>query len=167
MINPIQFVPAPYRWLAYLALAAIIAGAGAWGGHKLTRAWYAPKLAKAEAARDEYAAAYSHLARQVQTQNAAIQAWEKEAASRSEKAAKAMAEAVRYRGKAAARAAALYTLQTPKEPENECEALRALIDLDRAHGGLPIPADDPPGGQGPRAGLLLKSTAYTAHPLRP
>ena len=54
-----KLIPAQYRWLAWLALAAIIAAAGAWGGHKATAAYYKPKVAKAEARAAEFESACS------------------------------------------------------------------------------------------------------------
>ena len=41
-------IPAPYRWLLWLAAVAVIAGVGAWGGHKATQAYYQPKIEKLE-----------------------------------------------------------------------------------------------------------------------
>jgi hypothetical protein len=127
----LDIIPAPYRWVGYLVIVLAIAGVGAYGGHWATKAYYAPKLANAESARDQYKSAYEHLGEKLKTQNDAVDELKKESEKRQQTAMAALKEADKYRAIAYKRAATLYALQMPKE---ECDALRLIIDTDRAHG---------------------------------
>lgn len=89
----LDLIPSPYRWLAWLALAAVIAGFGVWGGVKATAAYYQPKLAAQTARADEFESAYGHLAQAVSHQNAAIKDLNEEGERRQREAAKAVIQA--------------------------------------------------------------------------
>jgi hypothetical protein len=129
-------IPALYRWLFWLAAVAIIAGVGAWGGHKATQAYYQPKIEKleirAKAAEDlakEFETAYNALASATQRQNEAINKLRSDAAERQRLAdiavAKAKAEAVAFNGKATA----IMGLKLPLGAD-ECTAAREAFDVD-------------------------------------
>jgi len=89
----LDLIPAPYRWLAWLAIAAVIASFGAWGGSKATAAYYQPQLAAQTARADEFESAYGHLATAAAHQNAAINDLKTEGEHRQREAAKAVAQA--------------------------------------------------------------------------
>lgn len=129
-----KLIPAQYRWLAWLALAAIIASAGAWGGHKATQAYYQPKIEKletrakvAEDRANEFEAAYNALAGATQRQNEAINQLQDDAKAREKRAAKELAQA---RAAAIARrgqAAAIMDLKLPAGAD-ECLEAQAAFD---------------------------------------
>lgn len=122
-----NLIPAPYRWLAWLALAVVIAGVGAWGGHKATAAYYQPKVAKAEARAAEFESAYGSLARAAQNQNDAINRLQDEAKAREEQAAKAIAQARAASSASRDKATAIMGLRLPAGAD-ECSAARDEFD---------------------------------------
>lgn len=122
-----NLIPAPYRWVAWLVLAAIIAGVGAWGGHKATAAYYQPKVAKAEARAAEFESAYGSLARAVQNQNDAINRLQDEAKAREEQAAKALAQARAASSENRDKATAIMGLKLPAGAD-ECRTARDEFD---------------------------------------
>lgn len=124
-----NLVPAPYRWLAWLALAVVIAGVGAWGGHKATAAYYQPKVAKAEARAAEFESAYGSLARAVQNQNDAINRLQADAKAREVQAAKALAQAGAAASANRAKASAIMGLKLPAGA-SECSAARDDFDAE-------------------------------------
>lgn len=89
----LDLIPSPYRWLAWLVVAAVIAGAGAWGGVKATTAYYQPKLAAQTARAAEFESAYGHLSQAVSHQNAAINDLKTEGERRQREAAQAVIQA--------------------------------------------------------------------------
>lgn len=97
----LDMIPAPYRWLAWLVLAAVIYGSGAWSGRKATATYYQPKLAAQTARAAEFESAYGHLSRSVARQNAAINDLLKNGVRRQAEAdqavARARADSRRYR----------------------------------------------------------------------
>lgn len=86
----LKLIPEPYHWLAWLAVAAVIAGFGAWGGAKATDAYYQPKLAAQTARADEFESAYGHLAQAASHQNAAINDLKTEGERRQREATQAI-----------------------------------------------------------------------------
>lgn len=122
-------IPAPYRWLLWLAAVAVIAGAGAWGGHKATQAHYQPKIEKLEIRAKAAEAAYNALASATQRQNEAINKLRSDAAERQRLAdiavAKAKAEAAAFKGKATA----IMGLKLPHGAD-ECTAAREAFDIE-------------------------------------
>lgn len=122
-----NLIPAPYRWLAWLVLAAAIAGFGAWGGHKATAAYYQPKVAKAEARATEFESAYGSLASVVQNQNDAINRLQAEGKAREEQAAKALAQARTAASANRDKAFAIMGLKLPSGAD-ECSAARDEFD---------------------------------------
>lgn len=122
-----KLIPVQYRWLAWLALAAIIAGAGAWGGHKATATYYKLKVAKADARAAEFELAYNSLALASQRQNEAINQLQDDAKAREKRAAKELAQA---RAAAIARrdqAASIMDLKLPAGAD-ECLEAQAAFD---------------------------------------
>lgn len=90
----------PYKWIVASVAAALIAAAGAWGGQKLTAAYYKPLLTEAykdAATQRQKVAAYGAelvAANQaMDTQSAAVQALQAEAAVRAKASATALAKA--------------------------------------------------------------------------
>lgn len=122
-----DLIPAPYRWLAWLAVALIIAAAGAWGGHKATAAYYRPKVAKAEARAAEFESAYSALALASRHQNEAIAQLQADAKEREEQAAKAVAQARASASAIRATATNIMGLKLPSGAD-ECRAAREAFD---------------------------------------
>lgn len=124
-----KLIPAQYHWLAWLALASIIAAAGAWGGHKATAAYYKPQVAKATARATEFKSAYNAIALASQHQNEAINQLQADAKAREKRAAQEMAHA---RAAAATRrdqAAAIMGLKLPTGAD-ECKAASAEFDAE-------------------------------------
>ncbi len=124
-----NLIPAPYRWVAWLALAAVIAGIGAWGGHKATAAYYQPKVAKAEARAAEFESAYGSLARAAQNQNEAINRLQEEAKAREVQAAKVLARARAAASSNRSKAASIMGLKLP-DGADECRAARDDFDAE-------------------------------------
>jgi hypothetical protein len=131
-----ELIPAPYRWLLWLAAVIIIAGAGAWGGHQATQAYYQPKIEKletrAKAAEDraaEFETAYNALASATQRQNDAINKLRADSAERQRLAdiaiAKAKAESATFKS----RAAATMSLKLPPGAD-ECTAAMEEFDIE-------------------------------------
>lgn len=122
-----NLIPAPYRWVAWLVLAAVIAGVGAWGGHKATAAYYQPKVAKAEARAAEFESAYGSLARAVQNQNDAINRLQEDAKAREERAAQEVAQARAAAATSRDQATSIMGLKLPAGAD-ECQAAREAFD---------------------------------------
>lgn len=124
-----NLIPAPYRWLAWLALAVVIAGVGAWGGHKATAAYYQPKVAKAEARSAEFESAYGSMARAVQNQNDAINRMQADAKAREAQAAKVLAQARAAASSNRDKASAIMGLRLPAGAD-ECSTARDDFDAE-------------------------------------
>lgn len=129
-------IPAPYRWLLWLTAVAIIAGAGAWGGHKATQAYYQPKIEKletrAKAAEDrakEFETAYNALAGATQRQNEAINKLRADAAERKRLADIAVAKAKEESAALKVKATAIMGLKLPPGAD-ECVAAREAFDIE-------------------------------------
>lgn len=122
-----KLIPAQYRWLAWLALAAIIAAAGAWGGHKATAAYYKPKVAKAEARAAEFESAYNSLALASQHQNEAINQLQADAKAREKRAAQEVAQARAAAATSRDQATAIMGLKLPAGAD-ECREAREAFD---------------------------------------
>ena len=122
-----DLIPAPYRWLAWLAVALIIAAAGAWGGHKATAAYYRPKVAKAEARTAEFESAYGALALASQHQNEAINQLQADANAREKRAAQEVAQARAAAATSRDQAAAIMGLKLPAGAD-ECRESRGAFD---------------------------------------
>jgi hypothetical protein len=123
----IDLIPQPYRWLAWLMLAAMIAASGAWGGYKATAAYYKPKLAKAQARADDFESAYNALAQAVQRQNAAINQLQAAATAREKRAAQEVAQARAAAASHREQAAAIMGLKLPAGAD-ACAAARDSFD---------------------------------------
>lgn len=122
-----KLIPPQYRWLAWLALAAIIAAAGAWGGHKATAAYYKPKVAKAEARAAEFESAYNSLALASQHQNEAINQLQADAKAREKRAAQEVAQARAAAATSRDQATAIMGLKLPAGAD-ECLEAREAFD---------------------------------------
>ena len=129
-------IPAPYRWMLWLAAIAVIAGAGAWGGHKAAQAYYQPKIekleARAKAAEDrakEFETAYNALAGATQRQNEAINRLSAESAERQRLAAIAIAKAKAESAEFKSKATAIMGLKLPPGAD-ECTAAREAFDIE-------------------------------------
>lgn len=122
-----NLIPAPYRWVAWLVLAAAIAGIGAWGGHKATAAYYQPKVAKAEARAAEFESAYGSLARAAQNQNDAINRLQADAKAREKRAAQEVAQARAAAATSRDQATSIMGLKLPSGAD-ECQAAREAFD---------------------------------------
>lgn len=131
-----ELIPAPYRWLLWLAAVAIVAGAGAWGGHKATQSYYQPKIEKletrAKAAEDraaEFETAYNALAGATQRQNDAINRLRAESAERQRLADIAIAKAKAESNTFKSRATSIMGLKLPPGVD-ECSAARESFDIE-------------------------------------
>lgn len=124
-----NLIPAPYRWIAWLALAAAIAAAGAWGGHKIAAAYYKPKVAKAEARAAELEAAYAALALASRRQTEAINQLQADAKAREKRAAQQVAQARAASAASRDQAATIMGLTLPAGAE-ECRAAREAFDAE-------------------------------------
>lgn len=122
-----DLIPAPYRWLVWLAVVIVIAAAGAWGGHETTAAYYRPKVKKAEARATEFESAYDALALASRHQNEAIAQWQADAKEREEHAAKAVAQARAFASVSHDTASNIMGLKLPAGA-NECIAAREAFD---------------------------------------
>lgn len=122
-----KLIPAQYRWLAWLALAAIIAAAGAWGGHNATSAYYKPKVANAEARAAEFESAYNSLALASQHQNEAINQLQADAKVREKRAAQEVAQARAAAATSRDQATAIMGLKLPTGAD-ECREAREAFD---------------------------------------
>ncbi len=129
-------IPSPYRWLLWLAAAAIFASTCAWAGHKATQAYYQPKVetltARAKEAEDravEFETAYKILASTSQRQNEGINKLRTDAAKRQHlaevMATKAKAESALFEGKATG----IMRLMVPLGSD-ECAAAREAFDIE-------------------------------------
>ena len=123
-----NMIPAQYRWLAWLALAAIIAVAGARGGHKATAAYYEPKVAKAEARAAEFESAYRSIALASQRQNEAINQLQADAKAREQRAAQELAKARAAAAASREQATAIMGLKLPAGADECREASEAFDD---------------------------------------
>ncbi len=129
-------IPAPYRWMLWLAAVAVITGAGAWGGHKATQAYYQPKVEKlemrAKAAEDqakEFETAYNALAGATQRQNEAINKLRSDAAERQRLADIAVAKAKAESAALKSKAMTIMGLKLPPGAD-ECVAAREAFDIE-------------------------------------
>ncbi|MGQ0711190.1 MAG: hypothetical protein ACT4NV_15755 [Rhodoferax sp.] len=132
-----DMIPAPYRWIAWLTLAAVIAAVGAWGGHQATAAYYRPKVATAEARAAEFESAYNALALASQHQNDAINQLQAQAKTRKDRADREVAMARAAAATRRDRAVAIMSLKLPVGAD-ECRAAREAFDeeLRQERGGL-------------------------------
>lgn len=126
MLGLIDLIPNAWRWVGVAVIAALIAGAGAWGGHELSAAYYKPQLTDAyeDAATQRNKVAAYNVAliaanQSIDAQNAAVQAMRADAAKRAKAGATALATATRA---AEARRITITRLRTILSTPLTCEA---------------------------------------------
>lgn len=123
-----KLIPAQYHWLAWLALASIIAAAGAWGGHKATATHYKLKVAEAEARAVKLKSAYDSMALARQRQNDAINQLQADAKAREKRAAQDVAQARAAAATSRDQATAIMGLKLPAGADECLEAREAFDD---------------------------------------